>query len=899
MDGPLTTKNKWAIGITVSVFLLLVVIIILVAVLVSRSKTRPNAKSDLESARCQTTSATKPTVMAAVKPKDASESCQYVFPAVPANTSPAAYADIATTALGGLTSSYTGVLLPVVSPNGSNFTSDVLAFAKLVARIPLQYRVGVSASIHSDGAWTISFATAPTYALTKCGRTGSCGGVVPVPSNGKLVCDPINPVPPTGLQSDPHACQYVQYYKGPGNTNPMMKPTDCAVAGTCTKSTGTQATQIASNKLACDPINPVPPTGLQNDPHACQYVQYYKGPGNTNPMMKPTECAVAGTCTVAAPISNACPAKPTPPYASGPNDSSACWYVVSGTPGSIRSTPPIGFPSTNLQFGGGCGAGNAVSCTGNVSSSTGSPYQTLSSSAACSTGACPGNASRLGYYVALVNATLRSIGSQQRISMLSWDAVSQCELFQFLYALRQFGVSEDILPPVQGVNQPWLIYGLLPFTVVGCEEWAATPIDLVTNAASANRFGNVHEYGDMVTLACGVCPTPVVPVLPPSRPPSLPPSLPPSRPPSRPPSLPPSRPLPSALPPVRIHLPSFTAIKGVELQRMTTNVLNFIEAFNAKYYSDNVQIVSFSPTRVFVSDPSLAPDKRLLMSNADFTAISAQVKSRGMNLTLGISQADSVSLQMPSIGVLNAQLKASNLPQYTTFITDGQDNWWKTVPVADGMRTLTSQAVANGVNTVAIAGGPNYTSGNQLQNGLGLKPVPGVTQVGMPEIYDIGWAGCDFPPPMCKWSVGSSIITDCTVPVVTNDYIDNGIAKLFTPSKECHIAGVKPFDFLTPVTPEWQTWPSFAIEVSKDCFQNAAEITITQQFQFGCNSMWTFTVEQFVYFCKQFGVATTNGRKTANVQGSSAEVPIMLYEAAFIPIKWMTEVGATYVAPSS
>ena len=67
---------------------------------------------------------------------------------------------------------------------------------------------------------------------------------------------------------------------------------------------------------------------------------------------------------------------------------------------------------------------------------------------------CPGNMSRLGWYIAFVNAKLRQRGSLQRVSMMNWDAEGngptglQCATFQFLYALRQFGVVDDINPAI-------------------------------------------------------------------------------------------------------------------------------------------------------------------------------------------------------------------------------------------------------------------------------------------------------------------------------------------------------------------------------------------------------------------------------------------------------------------
>jgi hypothetical protein len=343
-------------------------------------------------------------------------------------------------------------------------------------------------------------------------------------------------------------------------------------------------------------------------------------------------------------------------------------------------------------------------------------------------------------------------------------------------------------------------------------------------------------------------------------------------------------------------LPSFSNIYGTSaLSSLFTNVLNFIQAFNARYASINVQIVSFSPARVYDSG---APVPYVYQANSDLLLLPQEVKTRGMTLTLGISQFDGVTTQLSSIGELNTQCAAAGLQQFTTYITDSQDTWWHSVPtgLAGGFKQLTLQAVSNGVNTVAVAGGPNYTSTNQLIGGFGLHPVPGVTQVGMPEIYDIAYGGCDFPPPLCQWSVPPNYVTqtNCTVPQVTPEYINTGISNLFnTPCGD-----VKPMDFLNANTPSFQTWPGFAIEVSTNCFPNAASLTISGWAQQGCNSLFTFTVDQFAYFAQQFGKATAAGRE-ANGVITDPEVPMMLYEAAFIPIAWMAQLGAPYVGNGS
>lgn len=273
-------------------------------------------------------------------------------------------------------------------------------------------------------------------------------------------------------------------------------------------------------------------------------------------------------------------------------------------------------------------------------------------------------------------------------------------------------------------------------------------------------------------------------------------------------------------------------------------------------------------------------------------ALARMVKTRNITqLALGISQYMDVDTQMPSIASLNASCASQGLPSFSIFITDYQDQYWHGKDLPTGLRTITSQAYKAGVTTVGIAGGPNYSAPQQLQNAFNLAAVPNVTQVGIPEIYDLAWAGCNFPPPLCHYSDAKGKDTpSCDIPTVTNAYIDAGIEALFTPSPECRAAGVKPLtDFLTANTSSFATWPGFAIEVSTDCFPSGAALTISGSAQSGCNTLFTFTVDQFVYFLRKFAAATIAGRPAAT------EVPIMLYEAAFIPIAWMTQVGAEYV----
>jgi hypothetical protein len=77
---------------------------------------------------------------------------------------------------------------------------------------------------------------------------------------------------------------------------------------------------------------------------------------------------------------------------------------------------------------------------------------------------CPGNASRLAWYLCLVNAILRSMNSLQRVTMVNCDAEFAgptpitCLAYQFVQGLQEFGTPEDVLPLVGGTSRmPWKI----------------------------------------------------------------------------------------------------------------------------------------------------------------------------------------------------------------------------------------------------------------------------------------------------------------------------------------------------------------------------------------------------------------------------------------------------------
>ena len=134
---------------------------------------------------------------------------------------------------------------------------------------------------------------------------------------------------------------------------------------------------------------------------------------------------------------------------------------------------------------------------------------------------CPNNMYHLGWYTALLNAILRERGSNQRISMMNWDAEGngptgvRCSIFQFLYAIRQFGAAEDVLPTVWDPTQckmvpsKWLLFqnggsGLTVDTAMStpssepCNDWFDVSINLNKKWAAQVADGKTTKFGDMV-----------------------------------------------------------------------------------------------------------------------------------------------------------------------------------------------------------------------------------------------------------------------------------------------------------------------------------------------------------------------------------------------------------------
>jgi hypothetical protein len=363
-------------------------------------------------------------------------------------------------------------------------------------------------------------------------------------------------------------------------------------------------------------------------------------------------------------------------------------------------------------------------------------------------------------------------------------------------------------------------------------------------------------------------------------------------------------------PSVLINLPSYTSISDRDWEPFVDNVLAFVEAFNRSHAAAGVSIVSFSP----LQEGSLTPDM--------LTRLAGKVKARaGMGLPadgpqfrLGITRYGSLAEALAPIKDLNKRLRQQGLPTYQLFGFDSEDPDFdfKTGggpgTVEDRrarlLASLASQAPGAGVDTVCVPGGPSMTAQKfrDVYKLGGPSQSPVATMVAMPEIYDLAYGGCKFPPPLCEWSVDGSTTRDCAKPKVDSAYIAQGVEQLFT-SRQCTTnVGVKPDTaFLTTNTRALQTWPAFSIQQPDSCFGTPAG-TITGGSQTGCNNLSTFTLAQFVEFLLVFAERTALGRLQTQPRASLAPwapVPVMLYEAAYIPLAWMQSLGLVPAAATA
>ena len=337
--------------------------------------------------------------------------------------------------------------------------------------------------------------------------------------------------------------------------------------------------------------NTCPLGAPDNDPGLCQkcFFTYPSGQthasncSNTAAGCPGMPLASASTLVQVSSASPPCSSTPQPPYGVpwDPKNygfNNYCWYesansvAVSGNPAGgmptvfpdLNSLPGERFAvqtSVTNVYGGGpvpCVAGSTVPCPSITSGgppdfqANGQPYQTLAllpsngesvcvykaaGPAAAGAGypdGCPGNMSRLAWYICYVNAKLRQKGSQQQVSMMNWDAEGngntglQCATFQFLYGVRQFGTLEDVRPrvfdPVKSAPGsavttpvPWILYqngaaGLASDTATSnpggtqCGYWAQALVNtgartvVEPNTVTASNLPGVHTYSDMAVF---------------------------------------------------------------------------------------------------------------------------------------------------------------------------------------------------------------------------------------------------------------------------------------------------------------------------------------------------------------------------------------------------------------
>lgn len=182
-------------------------------------------------------------------------------------------------------------------------------------------------------------------------------------------------------------------------------------------------------------------------------------------------------------------------FASGVAAQSTQWYGGAGAVAGAASVQQDGSPYQVLTAASFQGA-------------EGCPYKLLPGMATWPQG-CPNNMYHLGWYTALLNYYIRRIKGQSTpvISMMNWDAEDNgpdgqaCSIFQFLYAIREFGTLADVLPN----GGPWM---LLQHCGAGaaaaalkatnqnqpCYDWRAVDINLNPKWP---RVTSIKTFGDM------------------------------------------------------------------------------------------------------------------------------------------------------------------------------------------------------------------------------------------------------------------------------------------------------------------------------------------------------------------------------------------------------------------
>jgi hypothetical protein len=382
---------------------------------------------------------------------------------------------------GPLTPQWSGLFVHVEPPQAAvpwqgkpaNAYAHVYRVAQFIASLPSHWRIGLQATVEADAVWALPAPLSPSYVPPKpipkpkytswggnlgwWGKWGD-GGYTKAPlcnatgggSSQCLTCG--------GDPADPSKCVATPGYTCVGSAPAGGKGVACVpkAASSATRAAlaacGSQPPWAASAEAAdWNPSTAVWCTSL------------VKG----KPARAPT--ANSTTCWCVEEVDSYQPPVPDsrgallfddskgvshPPWGSFPHaPSTTPWYGGAGAPAPAAAVGPDGSPyqartAASYNFNSAC------------------PYKLVDGMTTWPQG-CPNNLYHLGWYAALLNHLLRSMGSPNRVSMMNWDAEGngpdglQCSIFQFLAAIREFGTVEDVLPYTPssgGPAQPWLLF---------------------------------------------------------------------------------------------------------------------------------------------------------------------------------------------------------------------------------------------------------------------------------------------------------------------------------------------------------------------------------------------------------------------------------------------------------
>ena len=302
---------------------------------------------------------------------------------------------------------------------------------------------------------------------------------------------------------------------------------------------------------------------------------------------------------------------------------------------------------------------------------------------------------------------------------------------------------------------------------------------------------------------------------------------------------------------------------------------------------------------------------------------------------LGVTQYGSTDIS--SLEAVTALIEARSSWPLTIFNFDIEDKafhdpvWQEFIRDNATPQGTSTQSIlkANGFTTVSLSHGPAFTGSSVvelLSNGetgpgaptpagtpknppvVIYNPIKGmdVTIVGVPEIYDFAGykssancatPACQFPPPFCPYaspngkSNGGNCdgITAGTTTTIKIDHtvIDAGLKGWFN---DC-CDGIKDSEksFGDSYSSASQTWPGFSVQRSCDDAKNGFTITGSPGSN-GCSNFGYYELDDFLYFLQSFAIKTKSVRSVAD---QNKPVPVMLYEAAFISLAWMSTLGLT------